>query len=181
MWERGVQRVQSFVDVINEWPLSERGPSSIIQRPSQTDDGDAATATAVVDDNGKRRSLLTSHSLCKTLHNVLNGLVKFVPAGAYHFCLNLPATFSQPTTSHCSVCTEKCSARKACTKCLPTVYQHRQLKVVVLTWGQLLKKQRCLLLAEWKVQIRPPAMKVLIVPDLLPGSDRLVGEGTPFF
>ena len=27
------------------------------------------------------------------------GLVKFVPAVAYHFCLNLPATFSQPRTS----------------------------------------------------------------------------------
>ena len=24
------------------------------------------------------------------------GLVNFVPAAAYHFCLNLPATFSQP-------------------------------------------------------------------------------------
>ena len=27
-------------------------------------------------------------------------LVKFVPAVAYHLCLNLPATFSQPCTSH---------------------------------------------------------------------------------
>ena len=26
------------------------------------------------------------------------GLVKFVPAVAYHFCLNLPGTFSQPRT-----------------------------------------------------------------------------------
>ena len=28
-----------------------------------------------------------------------SGFVKFVPAVAYHFCLNLPATFSQPRTS----------------------------------------------------------------------------------
>ena len=27
-------------------------------------------------------------------------LVKFVPAVAYHLCLNLPATFSQQSTSH---------------------------------------------------------------------------------
>ena len=26
------------------------------------------------------------------------GLVMFVPAAAYHFCLSLPATFSQPRT-----------------------------------------------------------------------------------
>ena len=29
----------------------------------------------------------------------VNGLVRFVPAVAYHFCLKLPATFSQPRTS----------------------------------------------------------------------------------
>ena len=31
---------------------------------------------------------------------LVRGLVKCVPALAYHFCLNLPATFSQPRTSH---------------------------------------------------------------------------------
>ena len=30
---------------------------------------------------------------------LVRGLVKLVPAVAYHFCLNLPATFSQPRTS----------------------------------------------------------------------------------
>ena len=30
------------------------------------------------------------------------GLVKLVPAVAYHFCLNLPATFLQPRTSNIS-------------------------------------------------------------------------------
>ena len=27
---------------------------------------------------------------------LVRGLLKLVPAAAYHFCLNLPATFSQP-------------------------------------------------------------------------------------
>ena len=35
-------------------------------------------------------------------HFFVVGLVKFVPAFAYHFCLNLPATFSQPRTKKCS-------------------------------------------------------------------------------
>ena len=30
---------------------------------------------------------------------LVHGLVKLVPAVAYHFCLNLPAIFSQPRTS----------------------------------------------------------------------------------
>ena len=30
---------------------------------------------------------------------LVRGLVKLVPALTYHFCLNLPATFSQPRTS----------------------------------------------------------------------------------
>ena len=30
---------------------------------------------------------------------LVRGLLKLVPAVAYHFCLNLPATFSQPRTS----------------------------------------------------------------------------------
>ena len=29
---------------------------------------------------------------------LIRGLVKFVPAVAYHYCLNLPATFPQPQT-----------------------------------------------------------------------------------
>ena len=29
----------------------------------------------------------------------VRGMVKLVPAVAYHFCLNLPAIFSQPRTS----------------------------------------------------------------------------------
>ena len=37
----------------------------------------------------------------------VGGLVKFVPAVAYHFCLNLPATFSQPRTKKFSqLCTQ---------------------------------------------------------------------------
>ena len=31
---------------------------------------------------------------------IVCGLAKFVPAVSFHFCLNLPATFSQPHTSN---------------------------------------------------------------------------------
>ena len=31
------------------------------------------------------------------------GLVNFVPAVAYHFCLNLPAAFSQPGNGHTEI------------------------------------------------------------------------------
>ena len=42
-------------------------------------------------------------------------LVKFVPAVAYHFCLNLPATFSQPCTKKYSqLCTLTKKIRRIC-------------------------------------------------------------------
>ena len=55
-----------------------------------------------------RRCCVTLQSSCILLKRrcilgpeiiLVRGLVKLVPAVAYHFCLNLPATFSQPRTS----------------------------------------------------------------------------------
>ena len=46
---------------------------------------------------------------------LVRGLVKLDPAVAYHFCLNLPATFSQPSTSIISgpsICVSHTEMRK---------------------------------------------------------------------
>ena len=51
--------------------------------------------------------------LRKFLCIILRGSVKFVPAVTYHFCLNLPATFSQPRTKKFSqLCILRGGSRK---------------------------------------------------------------------
>ena len=71
---------------------------------------------------GKRqkRSLSQSHCPCENLGMIVGcvipgpktilvrGLVKLVPAVVHHFCLNLPATFSQPRT--CFIFLAKCAS-----------------------------------------------------------------------
>ena len=55
---------------------------------------------------------------------LVSGLVKFVPAVAYHFCLNLPATFSQPRTSIISVLNElySCHNKRTTLHILPSLF-----------------------------------------------------------
>ena len=48
--------------------------------------------------DSSKPDLISCISITELRKIFVRGFVKFVPAVAYHFCLNLPATFSQPRT-----------------------------------------------------------------------------------
>ena len=65
-----------------------------------TDSAGVTEAAEYIDQNGHRppQTMQNFDALGPEII-LVHGLVKFVPAVAYHFFLNLPATFSQPRAS----------------------------------------------------------------------------------
>ena len=69
----------------------------------------------------------------------VRGLVKFVLAVAYHFCLNLPAIFSQPRTNTFSqLCNSRCDQNILSIpkdkQDMPALYFHRYIKALSPAW-----------------------------------------------